>query len=386
MPAEAGVQRRATRRWVGVGVVVAVLLGLRLINLGASGHRTGGADSSSYATAPTGAAAYAELLRRAGHPIGRVTVPPREASLDPATTLVVLDPIEIVPEDAAAIRTFVESGGRLVASEAMVPWLGLLLTPPPELDTSVRHEITASSPALPGVGRVHRAGDLSWSDPGAARPAFGEEDESLVVMASLGVGEALLIADTSPLSNELLAKVDNAAFGLALAGPSARPVYFLETIHGYGSSGSGLDAIPRRWRWASVLGAAAALVWMLALGRRVGLPERVARELPPPRAAYIHALGAAVARTRDPAASIEVIRDAARRLVLHDTPRATLERGRAGAADANPPANELREIGARLGLQAPELDALFPLDATRASEDVLLHAGRALARLMERTT
>jgi hypothetical protein len=121
----------------------------------------------------------------------------------------------------------------------------------------------------------------------------------------------LLLARSSPLQNRLLGRADNAALGLALAGEAGRPVVFVETVHGYGLA-SGLAAIPDRWLW--VLGGllVAALTWMLARGRRLGPPERERRELPPPRRAYVEALGAALARTRSPQAAGEVVRSAIR--------------------------------------------------------------------------
>jgi hypothetical protein len=158
---------------------------------------------------------------------------------------------------------------------------------------------------------VRTAGPGSWSASGEALPALGGTGTTLLAVAAPGRGRALLLADSSPLQNRLLGRADNAALGLGLAGEPGRPVVFVETVHGYGLA-SGLAAIPDRWLW--VLGGMllAALTWMLARGRRLGPPERERRELPPPRRAYVEALGAALARTHAPAAAGDVIRDAIR--------------------------------------------------------------------------
>ena len=63
-------------------------------------------------------------------------------------------------------------------------------------------------------------------------------------------GRAVLLADAAPLVNSRLARRDDAAFALALAG-AGRPVAFVESVHGYGrASGFGRAAgpLPRRAR------------------------------------------------------------------------------------------------------------------------------------------
>ena len=75
----------------------------------------GGPEGSSYATAPDGAAAYAELLRDAGHPVRRLRTPLSERPLERGATLVVLDAGRIERDEATAIGRFVEAGGRLIA-------------------------------------------------------------------------------------------------------------------------------------------------------------------------------------------------------------------------------------------------------------------------------
>ena len=59
----------------------------------------GGPTSSSFATAPDGAAAYAELLDRFDRPVIRLREPPSEADLAPASTLVLLDAEGLTQDD-----------------------------------------------------------------------------------------------------------------------------------------------------------------------------------------------------------------------------------------------------------------------------------------------
>src|SRR5207237_2580438 len=92
----------------------------------------GGPTSSSYATAAGGLAAYATLLARNGHPVTQIREEVAHASLDPRTTVVLLDPRRVRRADATALRRFVERGGRLVAGGSeRIRWLGELLRRPP---------------------------------------------------------------------------------------------------------------------------------------------------------------------------------------------------------------------------------------------------------------
>src|SRR5207249_7350779 len=105
-------------------------------------------------------------------------------------------------------------------------------------------------------------------------------------LGAVGRGRVALLADASPLQNRFLGEADDAALGLALAGPRKRPVAFVESVHGYGRA-SGVRAIPTSWRWALGGLVLAALVLIWARGRRLGPAERTTRDLPPPRRDYV---------------------------------------------------------------------------------------------------
>ena len=101
---------------------------------------SGGTGSSSYATASDGLAGYAALLMKSGHPVSRLRTPPWHADLDPHSTVVMLDPNVVLAKDVAALRSFVEAGGRLITGgRAPEAWLSELLGGAPDW--------TAKSPA-----------------------------------------------------------------------------------------------------------------------------------------------------------------------------------------------------------------------------------------------
>lgn len=358
----------AALRWT-IGIVIGVVvLNVFLLLLRSAVGGPGGPRSSSYATAPEGAAAYAALLATKGHPVVQLRGELAENELDRTGTLVVLDPEIITPEDARTLRAHVEAGGSLIIGGGDAGWIEPLMEHPPEpsLFGVDRAEALAPLPETNGVGALTTAGEGSWKETGGAVPAFGTSDTTVVAVASIGTGRAVLLADTSPLQNRLLGRADNAAFGLAAAGPPQKPVYFAEGVHGYGTQ-TGLGAIPARWKWLLAGLTLAALIWMVAAGRRLGPPEEQARVLAPPRRAYVDALATTLARTKRRDEVLAPVKATVRANLAH----------RAGlASDANE--SELRRVASAFGLTDEEAGALFQ---PATSEAEALAVGRALAKL-----
>jgi hypothetical protein len=325
----------------------------------------GGPAGSSYATAPEGAAAYAELLRRAGHPVRRLRTPLTERALDPGTTLVVLDAARIERDEAVAIGHFVAAGGRLVAG-GRAAWLREVLAAPPAWAPSRRGRATVVVPVpeTAGVTSVTAAAGGRWSRLGDALPVLATPAGVVAAVARSGDGRAVMLADSSPLHNRALARDDSAAFGVAAAGGTRRPVAFLETVHGYGEA-SGLAALPARALWAIAALALAALALVWSMARRLGPPEDEARILAPPRLDYVEAIASALASSGDRRGIAEAAARAARRRLVT---RAGLQPDAGDAA--------LRDAAARFGLDAAETAAVLD----RGTGDDLA-AGRALAHL-----
>lgn len=359
----------AARRVIGlVAMVVALNLGLGMVR-SILGTTPGGPTSSSYATGEDGLAAYADLLHDRGHPVVRLRTTLDEAGLAPGETLVVADPDELSSEEADAVAAFVRSGGRLVAAGPRTgPALRRLLGT--DLDWSAagaeRARPIVALSEVAEVAEVRAAGAGSWRHAAGGLPVLADGTDVLAAVAVVGSGRVVAIADASVLHNRFLGQADNAAFAVAAAGEASRTVRFAEAGHGYVDSG-GLGALPSRWKWALFLGAAAGLAWMWSKGRRFGPPDELDRQLPPPRRAYVDAVGATLSKTGEPAAVAKPLQRAARRRVV----------ARAGlppdAAD-----DDVVAAARRLGLADDELEAL-----TRAptGDDDILAAARALARL-----
>ena len=373
-------RERIRRIPAGGRLVIAFVIAIAFLNAlawsldrAAGGSGPGGATSSSFATADDGLAAYASLLERFGYDVQRQRGTLGETALELTTTFVLLDPGDLETSELRTLRRFVELGGILVAGGRFPAQLvgGVLDDPPTWTATGpeTAHSL-GDDPRFEGLTDIVTAGEGSWTDPGATNPVVGGGDGDLVDVARLGSGQLVLLADVSPLQNQLLAEADNAAFGLALAGDDGGTVRFAEGVHGFGET-TGVAAIPTRWKVALGGLVLAALVGMWAKGRRLGPAEETERPLPPPRAAYVDALATTLARTKEPAAAMAPIQAA-----LADTVR------QSAALPPDADEAELRRAAVRLGWPPEEVDVM----RRAAGKDAdLLAAGRALARLQSRS-
>ncbi len=217
--------------------------------------------------------------------------------------------------------------------------------------------------SAPGQSRVREDGLQIKTD-----GATVWRDEGLVAVRRVGNGTIEFLADSSPLHNRLLGSADNAAFGLALAGPRSRPVEFLESYHGYGT-GSGLSALPLSWTLLLAGLGLSAIVYMVARGRRFGPPEEEGRTLAPPRRQYVDSLAAVIARSKRRDAAVGPVQREARDAILR---RASL-----------PPdvdVHVVRAAAKRLGLADEDAEALLRAPQTDAE---VLALGRVAARIRQ---
>jgi hypothetical protein len=365
---------RPSRRWrslpgaaraviVIVALLIAVNVGLELVAASTRGADETAPTSSSFSTGSTGVAAWADLLRANGHVVRQ-----RRGTLSPASgeTVVVLDPDTVSAAEGRSLSRFVRDGGWLIAGgEAVVPLTPFVVGRALRWSSvGVAHAAPAQSrAAIPGVGRVDAARLGTWADLAQTTPLLIGNNRALATIATVGRGRVVLFADPSPLQNRLLDHADNAALALAVVGD--RPVRFAEGVHGF-SGATGLGAIPDRWKLALAGLTLAALVGMVAAGRRLGPPEDHDRELAPPRRAYVDALGAALARTGAPTAALEPVQRAAREAL-------------ARRAGLTPDADTAALVAAAGRLAWPD-DEVAALWSPPAGRDDILAVGRALAR------
>ena len=367
------------RGWRGLHpaarVIIVIVAGVIVLNVALRflDSSTRGADetaprSSSFSTGSTGVAGWAELLRRNGHSTRQIRGDIDGEDLRADEVLVVLDPESMTAEEEHVVSVFVRAGGRLIAGGgSSVILLQTVLEDAPQWspDGARRARPESEAPEVRGLDEVVTDGTGSWDDLGQTGPLLGNGARTIASVANVGDGRVVMLADPSPLQNQLLDRADNAALALQVVGDSAT-VRFAEGQHGYGHSG-GLGAIPDRWKIALIGLGLASLLGAIAAGRRLGPPEDEARELPPPRRAYVDAMADSLARTRRPVEALAPLQAAT---------RARLARRAGLGPDATE--EQLRAAAARLGWPADEIDALF---TPTAGDDAVVSAGRALARV-----
>ena len=274
--------------------------------------------SSSLDDGATGLTTLVALLGEEGSDVQRLQDPPSADLPSTADTVFLLDPGEVSEADQRSLAGFLAGGGRLVLG-------GDVGAASIEGITGVSSRVSAAAgsgevvPLLPvaetaGVDSLQAPG-ARFSSVGVALPIAGDGTGDLAAIASVGDGTAILLADSKPLQNGWIAETDNALFAVELAG--GRPVSFVESLAPDSVSGaSGLAALPGRWAYAGVLLMLGALAFLWSRFRRLGEPDRAARELPPPRSRYVEALADALTRTGSPELMGERVRVEARRRLI----------------------------------------------------------------------
>jgi hypothetical protein len=366
MPTETG-HRFAVAALVVIGAIIAVNVLAKGVDRAVGGNEPSGVPGSSYGTQATGLAAAASLFTRYGHPVLRQRGSLARGSLDPTITVFVIEPQTLTDDDEATLLEFVSRGGRLVIGGSDPFYLRRLRDHPPEWSPAGLESYSEIAPVL-GARRVEAVGNGVWTNPGSGTVFAHTGDAALLTEEQVGLGEIFFLADASPLENAYLARADDAAFALGLAGNAARPVAFAEGTHGFGEA-RGLSAIPTPWKLALLILAGAAVVLAWSRSRRFGPPDRPARELSPPRAEYVRALAVTLERARDPAGALAPLQQWAR---LHIARRAHLR------SDASP--EDIDRAAIALGFSEAERAAIWypPTD-----DNTALALGQLVSRLSQ---
>lgn len=155
--------------------------------------------------------------------------------------------------------------------------------------------VAAVSSPLPfarGVSELSSpgAGSFDVGSTGSHLQIIGRSSHGVLVVVLHRHGWLIALASTSALLDRQLAKLDNAAFALNLAGPSNSIVTFDEYAHGIGHQGAGLAGIPAPWRFGLAAILLALILWIVSASRRLGPPQERERKLIPPRIGFVDAM------------------------------------------------------------------------------------------------
>ncbi|MGD0873430.1 MAG: DUF4350 domain-containing protein [Acidimicrobiales bacterium] len=343
--------------------------------------------ASSFDTSSRGVSALAQLLAGRRHPIRQLNVPVRSASLPLPGTLFVLDPQATLTNELPAIDRYLAAGGSVVlAGRPAVGTLRVLLgrgplplwqaaTPGPSRAGAPVPQNYAARTVISNTGgswRTTTTTGVAGPKPGQVRTLVGGTRGALALIADVGRGRLVLLASSSPLDNGLLARGDDAAFALDLAGPAGTAVAFDEYDHLQTSSGSGIAGLPGHWQAGLLLALVAVVVWILSAARRFGPPVRASRELIPPRIAHVDAVAALLASGPPGrvAAGAAPLRKAAREQLCH------VLRAPRDATDS--------ELLTRAATTPLPSELVRSIVAEPRSEQDLLALGRAYATLTQR--
>jgi hypothetical protein len=212
--------------------LVAVVLAFAV--LGQISSQTRGArgpSSSSYATSSGGLAALVSLLNANDIPTARLTTPIDEArstgKLQTDDLLVVVDQ-DLSRSETDSLIQFAELGAGIIGGgRASLPWLSRVLSAsslsPNAPDDPLRSErgsdgvVLARLPGADFTLAVRDSAPQVFDKEPSGTTTIGVDDNAMTAIAQ--VGPVFAVADTTVFANAQLAKLDNAAFALALLRP-----------------------------------------------------------------------------------------------------------------------------------------------------------------------
>jgi hypothetical protein len=282
-------------------------------------------DGSSYAAHPDGARAAYLLLRALGYRVDRSFEPVAAMRHAPEQTLLVLaSPSEAPSEqDVRALRTFIERGGRVLAtgpaSAAFLPGV-----PGPKsksgdlrLGRPRRHDRALPSAITSGVGSVDMpaaAAPLPMNSPFVV--VYGTDEAPAVLSARLEKGDAVWWAGSAPLANGAIGRPGHVELLVnTLGSPGDRTIVWDEFYHGHARSfWSYLSDTPFFFAVLQLAGVAGLAFFSLGRRRRpIRLPIVEPRTSP---LEFIDTMGGLYDRARASAAAVSTVYAHVRRRLL----------------------------------------------------------------------
>lgn len=344
-------------------VVAAVLTLAGVAALVAAGSR-GSLDG------PAGTLAFQRLVGGFGGDVIEANDP-----VDGATFLLLADLRS--SDEAEDVLRWVEEGGRAVvadATSAIASSVGV--SPAGFVSTSLlgRSDLSPACavPEVVDVGRIRvRAVELGLSPGGDGIGCFpGADGSPHVVVAPHGSGRLVILGGSSVFWNEFLDEGDNAAFALRLVGGPGRDVVMGRPVPGARPRPGPWGVLPSPARTILIGLVLAALVFVMARGRRLGHPPEEPAASPIPASALVEATGALLRSSADREFVASQLRE-------HHAQRL---RRRLGLAPDLPPREVARAVDERRG-QGHVVEELFSRPAPRDDQELL-----RLARDLQRTT
>lgn len=290
-------------------ITIVVALALTAALVGTKGPRSS-AYPSSYSPASDGAKATFLTLQDLGYKTERWLDPPQ--GLSPQDSLLILADPAIPPSknERQALRKYVESGGRILATGLSSD---MLL---PEAAVGVNDNIPVEWKDFPALfpGALTRGADsitlmpvARWTGSGAGYiPLYGTAESPVAVTYQLGRGQILWLAASTPLTNAGIQRSGNLELLLNFAGsPRRTRVFWDEYFHGQGRSlADYFVRTPLPWGLAQ-LGVLLGFT-LLAFSRRSGPVHPLAHESRLSSLEFIDTLGALYQRAHAACSAVDV--------------------------------------------------------------------------------
>ena len=249
-----------TDRALLIGAAV-LLIGLAFASAFLAPVRQGGRATypSSYSTSWDGAKAAYVLLDELGYAIERWDQAPAALEGDPRSKVLILaNPLQTpTKEDIAALRRFLDRGGRIVATgenaAKFLPGAHHFEENDDVEDDDTRFPAALPSPLTNGAPEISMAPPQEWQ-PGQTEQivVYGDKDTAAVVTFAVGQGKVIWWGSPSPLTNRGIKKPGNLALLLNSIGPKVgQTILWDEYFHGArGNLWSYIARTPLPWVFA----------------------------------------------------------------------------------------------------------------------------------------
>jgi len=223
---------------IGAGILVLVLaFATALLTPPRSGGRTG--FPSSYSTSWDGAKAAYLLLSELGYDVKRWDRAPTELGDGAEDQILILaNPLQPpTSEDIAALRRFLDGGGRIVATgENVAEFLpgGQKFAESDDAEGETQFPALLPSPLTSGAPEISMAPPSDWHSGKVDQVAvYGNSDTAAVVTYAVGKGTIVWWGSPSPLTNRGIKEPGNLALLLnSIGGTKGKQILWDEYFHG----------------------------------------------------------------------------------------------------------------------------------------------------------
>jgi hypothetical protein len=230
---------RTDRSILIIAGILVIGLAIATSILSANGKAARAGFPSSYSSSWDGAKAAYLLLQELGYDVKRWDKSPTEFEGDPQNQIFILaSPLQPpTGEETAALRRFLERGGRIVATGAYAASFlpgGEIFFESDATEGETQFPALLPSPVTSGAPEISMAPPIDWHPMQLDQtPVYGNSDTAAVVVYSVGKGTVVRWGSPSPLTNHGIQEPGNLALLLNSIGETkGKQLMWDEYFHG----------------------------------------------------------------------------------------------------------------------------------------------------------